>query len=276
MFGWFKNRRRKRLRALPFPDAWLGFIQKNVPIYNRFPQADQNELQGHIQVFLSEKYFEGCGGLALTDEIKVTIAAQACLLLLHRETDYYPRLVTILVYPSAYVARHLGWKGGGIMEEGEMVRLGEAWMGGVAVLSWDDVSRRTSEVNSGLNVALHEFAHLLDFEDGSANGTPSLEHSSHYRTWARVLSDEYEKLRRDTALGRTHLLDSYGATNPAEFFAVATECFFEKPIQLRRKHPALYEELKTYFRQDPAELDLPSLTASGASGQDQSHSAAFS
>ena len=254
MFGWFKNRRRKRLRSQPFPPTWLTIIKKNVPIYNRLPQADQEELQGHIQIFLDEKYFEGCGGLELTEEIKVTIAAQACLLLLHRETDYYPRLITILVYPHAYVAKSLEPIGGGVVQEGETVRLGEAWKSGVAVLSWDDVSRGASDLHDGHNVVLHEFAHLLDHEDGSADGAPILEHRSQYVTWARVLSDEYDQLRRDTELGRTDVLDEYGATNPAEFFAVATECFFEKPIQLRRKHPQLYEELKRYYRQDPATL----------------------
>jgi MtfA peptidase len=254
MFGWFKHRRRKQLRSQPFPPTWLTIIKKNVPIYNRLPQPDQEELQGHIQIFLDEKYFEGCGGLELTDEIKVTIAAQACLLLLHRQTDYYPRLITILVYPNAYVAKNIEPIGGGVVQEGETVRLGEAWKDGVVVLSWDDVSRGASDLHDGHNVVLHEFAHLLDQEDGSADGAPILEHRSQYVTWARVLSDEFDQLRRDTELGRTDVLDGYGATNPAEFFAVATECFFEKPIQLRQKHPQFYEELKTYYRQDPASL----------------------
>ena len=160
---------------------------KNVPIYDRLPQADQRELQGHIQVFLAEKYFEGCGGLELTDEIKVTIAAQACLLLLHRETDYYPRLITILVYPHAYVAKSVEPIGGGVVQEGETARLGEAWKDGVVVLSWDDVRRGASGLHDGHNVVLHEFAHQLDQQDGSADGTPTLEHRSQYTTWARVL-----------------------------------------------------------------------------------------
>ena len=254
MFGLFRNRRRERLRSQPFPPAWLTVIERNVSIYNRLPEADQRELQGHIQVFLSEKHFEGCGGLALTDEIKVTIAAQACLLLLHRETGYYPRLITILVYPHAYVARSVEPIGRGVVLEGETARLGEAWKEGVVVLSWDDVRRGASDLHDGHNVVLHEFAHQLDQQDGTADGAPILEHRSRYVTWARVLSADYEQLRRDTEQGRTDVLDEYGATNPAEFFAVATECFFEKPIQLRRKHPQLYEELKAYYRQDPAEL----------------------
>lgn len=253
MFGLFRNRRRKRLRSQPFPSDWLTILQKHTSIYNRLPQADQWELQGHMQVFLAEKQFEGCGGLDLTDEIKVTIAAQACLLLLHRETDYYPRLITILVYPHAYVAKSVQPIGGGVVLEGETARLGEAWKDGM-VLSWDDVRRGASDLHDGHNVVLHEFAHQLDQQDGTADGAPILEHRSHYVTWARVLSDEYEQLRRDTEQGRTDVLDEYGATNPAEFFAVATECFFEKAIQLRRKHPQLYEELKAYYRQDPADL----------------------
>jgi MtfA peptidase len=254
MFGRFRNRRRERLRSQPFPPAWLTIIERNVSIYDRLPQADQRELHGHIQVFLAEKHFEGCGGLELTDEIKVTIAAQACLLLLHRETSYYPRLITILVYPHAYVAKSVESIGGGIVLEGETARLGEAWKEGVVVLSWDDVRRGASDLHDGHNVVLHEFAHQLDQQDGTADGAPILEHRSQYVTWARVLSDEYDQLRRDTEQGRRDVLDEYGATNPAEFFAVATECFFEKPSQLRRKHPQLYEELKAYYRQDPAEL----------------------
>jgi MtfA peptidase len=252
MFNFFKRRRRQRLRSQPVPGSWLNIIKKNVPMFNRLPRADQQELQGHIQVFLAEKFFEGCGGLELTEEIKVTIAAQACLLLLHRETDYYPRLVTILVYPHAYLAKSVEPIGGGVVLEGETARLGEAWRDGVVVLSWDDVRRGASDLDDGHNVVLHEFAHQLDQQDGSADGAPILEHRSQYVSWARVLGDEYHQLRRDTELGRTDVLDEYGATNPAEFFAVATESFFEKPIQLRRKHPQLYEELKAYYHQDPA------------------------
>jgi MtfA peptidase len=252
MFNFFKQRRRDRVRSQPFSPAWLTTIQTNVPIFNCLPQADQRELQGHIQVFLAEKFFEGCGGLELTDEIKVTVAAQACLLLLHRDSDYYPRLITILVYPHAYVAKTIEPIGGGVALEGETARLGEAWKDGVVVLSWDDVRQGASDLHDGHNVVLHEFAHQLDQEDGSADGAPILEHHSQYVTWARVLSDEYDQLRRDTEQGRTDVLDEYGATNPAEFFAVVTECFFEKPNQLRRKHPQLYEELKAYYRQDPA------------------------
>jgi Mlc titration factor MtfA (ptsG expression regulator) len=254
VFGFFKRRRRERLRSAPFPAAWLAIIERNVPFYRSLPDADRRELQGLIQVFLAEKHFEGCGGLELTDEIKVTIAAQACRLLLHRPTDIFPRLITILVYPNAYRAKAVEPIGGGGVLEGEQVRLGEAWKGGVVVISWEEVRAIALGRSYGRNLVLHEFAHLLDMEDGADDGTPILENRSRYESWIQVLGEEYDRLRRDSALGRYTALDDYGASNPAEFFAVATECFFEKPGVLRKRHPELYEELSAFYRQDPARL----------------------
>jgi MtfA peptidase len=259
MFGLFKKRRRERLRSASFPAEWIQIIRKNVAFYDRLSESDQRELQGHIQVFLAEKSFEGCGGLVMNQEIKLTIAAQACLLLLHRQDDYYPRLFSILVYPHAYVAKSIEPLGGGMVLEGETARLGEAWKDGAVVLSWDDVRSGASDFHDGQNVVLHEFAHQLDQADGSADGAPLLEHRSQYVTWARVLGMEFERLRKDAAHHHRTVLDQYGATNPAEFFAVATECFFEKPVQLQRKHPELYDELKMYYRQDPVQTAGPSL-----------------
>lgn len=252
MFG-FKRRRRDLLRATPLPMAWLKIIERNVPLYRCLPPADQRELQGHIQIFLAEKRFEGCGGLQITDEIRVTVAAQACVLLLHRDTDYYPTMISILVYPSAYIA-HVSDSVGGIVREGDSVRLGESWHHGAVVLSWDDVLRGATDIHDGHNVVLHEFAHQLDQEGGAAHGSPILPRRSMYVAWARVLGAEYVHLQQDAEHGRKTVLDTYGATNPAEFFAVATECFFEKSVQLKRKHPELYEELKLYYQQDPTQL----------------------
>jgi Mlc titration factor MtfA (ptsG expression regulator) len=254
MFGFFKRRRRQQLRAAPFPAAWLEIMERNVPFSACLPENDRRELQGLVQIFLAEKHFEGCGGLELTDEIKVTIAAQACLLLLHRETDIYPRLITILVYPNAYLAKDAEPIGAGAVLEGESIRLGESWPSGVVVLSWDDVRAGASDIHDGQNLVFHEFAHQLDREDGAINGAPLLERGSQYVAWARVLNAEFERLRRDRWLGRETVLDQYGATDPAEFFAVATEAFFEKPRVLQKRHPQLYEELKSFYRQDPARL----------------------
>ena len=235
-----------------FPSAWLAIIEKNVPFYAYLPVADRRELQGLVQVFLAEKIFEGCAGLELTDEIKVTIAAHACRLLLHRETDLFPRLITILVYPSAYSAKSVEPIGGGAVLEGVQVRLGEAWKDGVAIVSWDTVREMALGHGYGKNLVLHEFAHLLDMEDGAADGTPVLAPLSRYDSWTRVMEDEYQRLKRQSTLGHYTVLDDYGATNVAEFFAVATEAFFEKPGLLHKRHPELYEELKSFYRQDPA------------------------
>ncbi|UCH84177.1 MAG: zinc-dependent peptidase [Candidatus Latescibacterota bacterium] len=251
MFGFFKKRRRARLRSAPMPREWLGIIKRNFPLYNRLPPEDQAELCGHIQVFVSEKHFEGCGGLDITDEIRLTIAAQACLLLLHRNSQYYRHLTSILVYPTAYLAKAINPDGLGVITEDEFPRLGEAWSHGTVVLSWDDVRHGAADIHDGQNVVLHEFAHVLDGETGDTEGAPVLEQRSRYVTWARVLGQAYEKLQRDTALGNPTVLNEYGATNPAEFFAVATEAFFEKPKQLKKKHPKLYDELRAFFKQDP-------------------------
>lgn len=250
MFG-FKRRRRQRLAARPFPQEWLEIVERNVPRYRRLPPADQRELQGHIQVFLDEKRFEGCGGVTITDEIRVTIAASACLLLLHRATDYYPLLVTILVYPHTFeVTRYLAGPGGLPVEMSQSLA-GESWRHGNVVLAWDAVAHSAFDLHDGHNVVLHEFAHQLDEEDGSANGAPLLQRAQ-YTAWARILGREYAELAREAEEGLPSLLDTYGATHPAEFFAVATEFFFESAAQLKERHPELYEELRAYYQQDPA------------------------
>lgn len=253
MFSYLRRRRRERLRASPFPPEWRAIMEQNVPLYSRLPAADRKELLGHIQVFVAEKHWEGCGGLELTDEIRVTIAGQACVLLLHRESDYYPRVTSILVYPSSYVAQEERNIGGGIWEEGEEERLGHTHERmGVIVLAWDAALHGSRIWDDGPNVVLHEFAHQLDFENSSTDGTPVLGSRQQYMSWARVLGAEYDELRRIDASGGSSFLDTYGATNPAEFFAVVTELFFERPIELRARHAALYEELRGFYRQDPA------------------------
>jgi len=247
-----RNSRRKKLLAAMFPDEYVRIIEKNVPLYRRLSDSLKRELGGLIKVFLAEKYFEGCGGLEITDEIKVTIAAQACMLLLNRKTKYFPKLRTILVYPHTYVAKTIS-SGGGLVVEGRSVRLGESWQSGPVVLAWDSVTGGTSNAADAQNVVIHEFAHQLDQEDGAADGAPILEHRSRYRAWAEVLSAEYEALQKKKKSRGRSVMSKYGATNPAEFFAVATETFFEKPRQMQKRHPELYEELKDYYKLDPGE-----------------------
>ncbi len=245
---------RKRIRSRPFPPAWHQVLEEKVYFYRHLPRHDQDELREHLQVFLAEKRFEGCKGLEITDEIRVTIAAQACRLLLHRDTDYYRGLYSILVYPSAFVAKAYHQLTPGFYLEDDEFHAGESWRHGCVILSWDQVQADAATIHGGRNVVLHEFAHQLDTEDGRADGAPILPKRSYYSTWARILSRDFARLRDDAAHARETLLDQYGATDPAEFFAVATECFFEKPIEMRSQHPELYQELQLYYRQDPAAL----------------------
>ena len=252
MFG-LKRKRRQRIRSKPFPPEWLKILKKNVACYSTLSAEDQAELHGHIQVFLDEKEFEGCGGQEINDEVRVTIAAQACMLLLHRETDYYPSLRTILVYPHHYFSSEKRRLPGGVVAEEVEGRLGESWFRGPVVLSWDDVLSGAHDHKDGHNVVFHEFAHQLDSESGANDGAPLLPHQSMYIAWARVMSAEYKHLIEDIIHHHQTDLDAYGATNPAEFFAVVTEFFFEKPQQLKQRHPQLYEQLALFYRQNPIE-----------------------
>ncbi|MGK7873742.1 MAG: zinc-dependent peptidase [Xenococcaceae cyanobacterium] len=245
--------RRRHLKNKPFPLHWVTILKRNIPLYKRLPESLRRPLHGHINIFLAEKQFIGCGGLQITDEIKLTIAAQACLLLLNERGNYYPKLYSILVYPSAFIVNKTTPLGDHYLE-GKQVVSGESWgRSGLVVFSWDHVKRDAMDEKNGQNVVLHEFAHQLDQEGGSAEGVPILEQTSAYVTWARVLGKEYKKLQREVERGLKTVIDEYGATDPAEFFAVATETFFEKPKQMKMLHPALYNELKRYYKLDPVE-----------------------
>jgi MtfA peptidase len=248
----FRSRAEKReaLRATPLEPERVAVIARMFPYFSKLSEADQHELLGHVQVFLAEKSFEGCGGLELTDDIKLTIAAQACVLLLHRDTDYYPKLDAILVYPHAYIAGHTA-RDGALVVDRDDVRLGESHQRGLVVLSWDAVRGGAAAANDGHNVVFHEFAHQLDQEDGVADGAPLLPRRSSYAPWAKILGAELEALKDDAREDRRTVIDKYGAKNPSEFFAVITEAFFEKPRALATRHPALYDELVEFYEQDP-------------------------
>ena len=249
-----RNRRRGALMRQVIAEQFPAFIEKNIPLYTRLPDKLKTQLHGLVNVFLAEKKFVGCGGQEITDEVRVTIAAQACMLLLNRKTTFYPKLKTIYVYPHTYVAKGL-MNDGGLIVEGKSVRLGESWQNGPVVLTWDSITGGARNVQDGQNVVFHEFAHQLDQEDGDADGAPILENRSCYRSWAAVLGEEYERLCSKKQGRRRSVLNIYGATNPAEFFAVATEAFFEKPKQMHKKSPDLYEELKSYYQIDPLSWD---------------------
>ncbi|MFO0679377.1 MAG: M90 family metallopeptidase [Polyangiaceae bacterium] len=251
LFDYFKNRRRDALRRDPFTDEERRILERDVPYLAKLDAEERKELEELAQIFLHEKSFEGCGGLVVTEEMKLVIAAQACLLILHRDSDVYPGVDSILVYPTAYRAPHASMDGG-VLVESEQARLGETSTRGAVVLTWDSVRAGASATNDGHNVVLHEFAHQLDGEDGAMDGAPDLGSRDRYRSWAHVLSAEYADLRGRLDAGRRSDIDAYGATNPAEFFAVLTEMFFERGRALRARHPELYEELVGFYRQDPA------------------------
>lgn len=234
-----KKERRRKLYNTPPPDQWFQTLEKTLPMVGKLSAEHGKQLTGLMQIFLAEKKFEGCGGLELTEEMKITVAAQACMLLLGREIEVYPKLKTILLYPHTYT-------------DGETARLGESWNIGVVVLSWNSVVGGARNFQDGHNVTFHEFAHQLDQEDGAADGVPILGENA-YQTWARVFSFEFEDLVEKTEHGKKDVMDDYGATNPAEFFAVATETFFEKPRQMKNKHPELFTKLRGYYKVDPTE-----------------------
>lgn len=243
--------RRARLLRQPLPPEWRAFVERSFTFYPLLPTQDQEELLGHMKIFLAEKEFEGAGGMEVSDTMRLTVAAHACLLLLHRRTGYYPHVSSVIIYPAEFVAPVTDVDEAGVVTEWKDIRSGESWGGGTLVISWEDVQLGNTEAYRDYNVIIHEFAHQLDDEDGI---TPySGEMRPRHPMWERTLRAEYERLRREAELGRETLLDPYGTENPAEFFAVATECFFHLPRELKACHPELYRELAGYFRQDPSE-----------------------
>jgi len=242
---------RDRLRERLFPKHWLTIVESNLAIYNALSDSQQKQLQGYIQVFLKEKQFIGCLGLQITEEMKVTIAAMACLLLFGDHKTYFPNLRSILIYPNAYIVTETVMSDRYVVEERRVARLGESWTKDQLILSWDQVRQDLLNWHDGHNVVLHEFAHQLDQEDGIAEGVPILPRALDYAVWAKIMTAEYLQLCDRVEKSKKTVIDSYGATNPAEFFAVATEAFFEKPIQLNQKHQDLYELLQRYYRLDP-------------------------
>lgn len=244
--------RRAKLAKQPFAHQWRSIIKHNVPYFQILPVDLQLQLKKHMKVFLAEKQFIGCQNLQITDEIRITIAAQACLLLLNRHTDYYPKLRQILVYPAAFIVEKEQQNELGLHFQHKAVLLGESWEEGQVILSWQDTLAGAADPYDGSNVVIHEFAHQLDQEDGSANGAPLLEARTDYSHWSKILGQEYLQLVQCAEQGLPSLFSYYGATNPAEFFAVISEVFFEQPIEFKTHHPALYQQLSLYYCLDPA------------------------
>lgn len=248
LFFWPRYRRKKILSE-QFPEQWENILRERLSIYFRMPAHLQQQLRQLVQVFIRDKTFVGCADLEVSEEMKVLIAAQACLLLLNRPTYEYPELQAIYIYPSAFRATHEVHDELGLVSTETRDLLGESWNTGKIILAWDDVDKGVRNFSDGYNVVLHEFAHALDHESGAANGAPLLYTKSAYKSWAYVLGEEFEKLQQ----GGDNIIDEYGSSNPAEFFAVATETFFEEPHKMYEHHRELFEQLQQYYRLDPRE-----------------------
>ncbi len=230
-------------------------MRRNVAHYCLLDGAEQAHLRTLVQVFIAEKNWEGAGGLELTDEIRVTISAQACLLLLGLPHNYYRNVDSIVVYPSTVVpppSRHGFFETALSPVEPEHPIIGQAFHQGPVIIIWDAALHGGRHPELGHNVVYHEFAHKLDMLTGAADGTPPLRDRAEYRDWVQTCSREYLRLRQDVGKGRKSFLDAYGATNEAEFFAVATEQFFDRPRLMLEQAPDLYRVLKEYYRQDPS------------------------
>jgi Mlc titration factor MtfA (ptsG expression regulator) len=245
--------RRARIAATPFPPAWRRVLRERWPLYARLPPPLQRQVQRQVRWLLAEVPIVGCAGLVVTDTMRVLIAAQAALLWLNRGGRGFPALREVLVYPGAFVVDRVEPGGAGLAHEGPRVLSGESWQRGQVVLSWADVAGGAADAGDGRNVVIHEFAHQLDQAHGSANGAPWLGRGAErYARWSAVLGQAYAELRERLATGQADaVLDPYAATDPAEFFAVASEHFFEQPHALAAAHPALYAELVQCYRADP-------------------------
>jgi len=249
---WWRARRRARLRQLGFEPGWRPGLEESTPVYRRLPQNLRGRLESLIAVFVSEKEFIGCAGLEITLAMKLNIAAQACLLIVRRDDDVYDDLKTILVYPAAFVVPQSDVDDAGVVTEEHQTLIGQASERGQIVLSWADIEQSASGTADSASVVLHEFAHYLDFEDGAGNGAPLLAAQRDYQRWSQVMRAAYARVWHRIRGGRATVIDEYGLEDEAEFFAVATEAFFEESAALKAEDPALYDELARFYRLDPA------------------------
>lgn len=240
--------RRRQLARQPFPAAWRAVLRQHWPYFRRMPADLQLQLKKRMQVFLAEKPIIGCAGLVVSDEMRVLIAAQACLLLLNRSQSRFDGVRQILLYPGAFWVQRPITQDGGVQQDQGRALSGESWVQGQVILSWDDVLKGAADASDGQNVVIHEFAHQLDQAKGAATGLPADISRWQRSRWASVMSTEFAAHQQRAAQGQPSLLSDYAVTDPAEFFAVASEVFFEQAALLEQQHPALYEQLSRYYR----------------------------
>ncbi|WP_395142234.1 zinc-dependent peptidase [Schlegelella aquatica] len=248
---WQARRQERVLQSRPIPDALWHAVLDQFPFLRQRPAEDVEELRRLATLFLDRKEFTGAGGLTITDEMAVAIAAQACLPVLKLGLHLYDDFVGIVVHPDEVVARREVMDEDGVVHHYDEVLAGEAMDRGPVMLSWRDVREAGACADWAYNVVIHEFVHKLDMQDGESDGVPPLPPAAR-AAWIDVIDAEFERFCADVDEGRETFLDPYGAQGCDEFFAVAAEAFFVAPLAFRAEHPALYEQFKGYFQQDPA------------------------
>lgn len=248
----YRNWRRQRELQQPFPETWRKLLHETVPFYASLPSSLKKRFEEHVQLFIAEKDFYGCDGFGVDDTVRVTIAGHACLLVLERPFSTYDEVRSILVYPDIYRVQS-PQHDGMIVHMNEQVRAGEASSRGQVVLAWTECEEAASKSAGAHNVILHEFAHQLDYLDGTADGAPPLS-GEFADQWQQTMSRAYENLRQSLRHHSHSWLDPYGATQPAEFFAVLTEAFFQQPEHIHKAQPDVFDALKNYYRMDPRDF----------------------
>jgi MtfA peptidase len=251
--GWLKNWRRKRILARHGIDErrWARAL-RHLPFLAGLSQDEQRRLREMAVIFLAEKQFTPVRGLRLSEDDRVEIALQACLPVLELGLQAYDGWVGIVVHPSDFQVRRTQLDEDGVVHEWDDELAGESWPGGPIVLSWEALDDSGSVAEGGANVVIHEFAHKLDMMDGEPDGVPPLPSRQVRERWIEVFDREYDRFCKAVEAGEEPLLDPYAAEDEAEFFAVASEAFFESPNALRAGFPALYELFRGFYRQDPA------------------------
>ncbi len=247
----FKKFQRQRIANAPLPASYVEILQRNMGLYATLPENLKAALHRGINLFLHDKEFIGCDGQEINDKVRLTIAGNACLLVLAQTRPIYPSFKTILVYPSTYVVTQKTHDGQVVFDE-HSTRAGESWYRGPIVLSWSDTMHGSKNTEDGQNVVIHEFAHKLDEENGVMDGLPILRDKSHYGEWSQVLNTEYNAFLKRVERRKNKVIDEYGAISPVEFFAVISESFFEKPDRMKSEFPELYGQLQQFYGLDPA------------------------
>jgi len=251
VFGFWKRRRRRRLLEKSFPDDWREIIQSNVAIYSLIPPNEQQRLLDAVSIIIDERPFLGVGDFEVTDEVALTIAAQAALLVLNADGYYFDRVGVILVHGTHPRVRMMHPLGGVVLVEEGVAIAGQLLEQGEVRLAWDEVLASGRDPTDGYNVVLHEFAHHLDWLDGEVQGIPPLASRSDELRWLEIFDEEAAQLRNELRAGREILLPDHASDSPAELFAYSTECFFEQPQELAEFHPELFECLLSFYKTDP-------------------------